>query len=229
MSNPFDFFDKIIYINLDEREDRKIKIEQEFLKYNIKAERFSAVSLTYEQNQDLIKRGCVFYDETRPEYAPRAKSCTLSHLNVIFRSKLMKYENILVLEDDIVFSENIIEDLSKAIEELKKEKKWDMFYLGCNPLYVKKMTDNLSKSLGVLQTHAYAVNKHFYNTILEHDFKGSPCIDLYYCGLAKENNIYLTTKNLAMQSDGFSDIEGHHVEYNFCTQGKYNNIGNDEL
>ena len=226
--NPFNFFDKIVYINLDERTDRKKIIEEQLTKYGIEAERFSAISLTEEENQDLVKRGCIFYDDTRPEYAPRIKSCTLSHLNILFKAKLMQYENILILEDDVTFDKNILEELKLAIEDLKQEPKWDMFYLGCNPLHVKKITDNLGKSLGALTTHAYAVNKHFYDTLLEIHFKRLPCIDVWYASLAEKNDVYLTVKNLAWQSAGFSTIEGHDTDYKPSIENKYKTLFEDD-
>ena len=126
MNNPFDFFDKIFYINLDSRTDRKEFMEEQFKKFNIDAERFSAISLTKEQNDDLVKRGCNFYDGPRPEYAPRIKSCTISHISVLLRGKMMNYENILIFEDDALMDNNIIEDLNKCVNDLKN-KEWICF------------------------------------------------------------------------------------------------------
>lgn len=226
--NPFNFFDKIFYINLDERTDRKKVVEEELAKYEIQAERFSAVSLTKEENEDFVKRGCIFYDEARPEYAPRIKSCTLSHLTVLLRAKLMRYNNVLILEDDITFDENILEELKLAIEDLKQQPTWDMFYLGCNPLHVKKVTDNLGKSLGALTTHAYAVNNHFYDKLLEINYKALPCIDVWYASLAEKNNVYLTLKNLAWQSAGFSTIEGRETDYKPSIENKYKSLFEDD-
>ena len=121
--NPFDFFDKIFYINLDSRPERKIAVEQLFSKYGIKAERFPAIQLTPEQNEHLRQDGCYFRGDERPEHARYTKSCTLSHLSVIFRAKLMGYKNVLVFEDDVIFREDIIEELSLALEDLKKQTK----------------------------------------------------------------------------------------------------------
>jgi len=53
--NPFDFFDKIYYINLDSRIDRREKMEEQLNKLGITAERFPAITLTEEQNNHLIK------------------------------------------------------------------------------------------------------------------------------------------------------------------------------
>lgn len=217
MDNPFDFFDKIFYINLDSRVDRREFMESQFIKYNIEAERFPAVNITKEENENLIKNGCVFYDSDRPEYAPRIKSCTISHLHVLLKAKMMMYKNYLVLEDDSLFDDNIVEELQKSIEDLKN-KNWDIFYLGCNPLEYYKDTDNLGRVIRTLTTHAFAVNQKFYDTILTNAnfFKGYPCIDGYLSNLGKNksNNIYMSLKNLAIQKEDYSDIENSNVNYN---------------
>jgi GR25 family glycosyltransferase involved in LPS biosynthesis len=224
MSNPFNFFDKIFYINLDSRTDRREFMEEQFKKFNIDAERFSAVSLTKEQNDDLVKRGCNFYDDSRPEYAPRIKSCTISHLMILLKAKMMGYENYLVLEDDALFDENVIEELLKSINELKT-KDWDMFYLGCNPLEYYKETDNLGRVLRTTTTHAFSVNKKFYDKILMNSefFRSYPCIDGYIGSLGKDNNnkIYMSLKNLIIQKGDFSDIEGSYVDYTYSIRDKY--------
>jgi GR25 family glycosyltransferase involved in LPS biosynthesis len=210
MNNPFDFFDKIFYINLDSRPERKEFMENQFSKYNIKAERFSAVYLTDEQNKELVNRGFNFYDDTRPDYSPRIKSSTISHLSLIFKSKLFGYENVLIFEDDAVFDENIMEDLQKSVEDLQKLD-WDVFFLGCGPLEVYKKTENLGRVVRALSSHAYAINGTYFSSILNnlHFFKTYPAIDHHYGHLGRDvnNKVFMSLKNLVYQKNGYSDIE----------------------
>lgn len=224
MKNPFDFFDKIFYINLDHRTDRKMFMEEQFIKFNIKAERFSAINLTKEQNDDMLKRGCNFYDEPRPEYAPRIKSCTISHLTVLFRSKMMDYDNVLILEDDALFEDDIINDLTNCVNDLKNLQ-WDMFYLGCNPLEFFKETENLGRVIRTTTNHAYAINRRMYDYILTNAnfFKTYPCNDGYYGNLGrnKDFKIYMSLKNLITQRQNFSDIENTEVNYIPLISDKY--------
>ena len=51
MSNPFNFFKKVCYINLDDRLDRNNQIKTELNKYNINAERISAIRLSEEESE----------------------------------------------------------------------------------------------------------------------------------------------------------------------------------
>lgn len=223
--NPFDFFDKIFYINLDSRPGRKATVEKLFNQYGIKAERFSAIQLSPEQNENLRQDGCFFRGDERPEHARYTKSCTLSHLSVIFRAKLMGYKNVLVFEDDVIFREDIIPELSLALEDLKKQERWDMFYIGCNPLKYKKVTEHLGMSKGALAAHAYAVNNHFYDTILSIPFKHLPSTDMYYhnLGTLESNRIYMAMQNLAWQSPSYSTLEETNVDYFPSIQARYDN------
>lgn len=224
MENPFNFFDKIFYINLDHRADRKQFMEDQFSRFGITAERFSAVNLTKEQNDDMVRRGCNFYDDPRPDYAPRIKSCTLSHLTVLFRSKLMDYENVLIFEDDALIDDNIIENLSKCVKDLK-EREWDMFYLGCNPLEYYKETENIGRVIRTTTNHAYCIHRRFYDRILINSdfYKRYPCNDGYYGNLGRDKSIkvYMSLKNLVTQKEGYSDIEGEDVNYVLSIQDKY--------
>lgn len=224
VTNPFNFFDKIFYINLDSRKDRKLHIENELKKYEIVAERFEAIQISKEQNEILKKEGCKFKNDERPEYSRFAKSCALSHINIILKSKLMGYKNVLILEDDVVFRQDILTELQKSLEDLKKEYKWDMFYLGCNPFSYKKISENLSLSLGSYSAHAYAVNSHFYDTILNIPFKVLPIIDIYYFNLATNplNKLYMSSTNLACQIPSYSDLEQKNVNYIPIIQQRYN-------
>jgi len=221
--NPFDFFDKIFYINLESRPERRATVEKLFNKYSIKAERFPAIQLSPEQNEDLRQDGCYFRGDERPEHARFTKSCSLSHLSVTLRAKLMGYKNVLIFEDDVVFREDILKKLSLALEDLKKQEKWDMFYIGCNPLRYKKVTDNLGLSKGALAAHAYAINSHFYDTILNIPFKSLPSTDMYYhnLGLDDNNRIFMALENLAWQSPGYSTLEETNVDYFPSIQARY--------
>jgi GR25 family glycosyltransferase involved in LPS biosynthesis len=224
MDNPFDFFKKIFYINLESRIDRKIDIEEQFSLYGIKAERFRAITLTEQENLSLVKDGCNAYHDDRPKYARFTKSCTLSHINVILRAKIMGYENVLVFEDDVVFHTGILKELNHALNDLKKFD-WNMFYIGTNPLAYKKETEYIGKSLGSLTTHAYAVNHTFYDTLLNINFKAFPFFDGYVASLSEEsqdNKIYMCLKNLAWQRKSFSNLEDRVVDYKPSIDGRYN-------
>ena len=75
---------KIFYINLDKREDRKEEIERELTNYGLDmiSERIQAVETP---GQGIL-------------------GCTISHLSAIKLAKERNYTNILILEDDFQFT-----------------------------------------------------------------------------------------------------------------------------
>ncbi len=81
MSNHID---KIFYINLDKREDRRSEIEDELKKYDLyeKSERITAI---HTPGQGIL-------------------GCTMSHLHAIKLAKERNYSNVLILEDDFQFT-----------------------------------------------------------------------------------------------------------------------------
>lgn len=223
MKNPFDFFDKVLYINLRNRVDRKEKMEKLFNRYGINAQRFEAISISKEDNDDLVRRGCYFYDEERPEYAPRIKSATLSHLTALFHSKLLNVENVLVLEDDITFSEDIETKLLAAIGDLKK-REWDIFFLGCQPFEAYKETENISKVIRATSAHAYCVNGKYIQTLIDEvNFKHHPVIDTVLGHMGRSNNSrsYMTNTPLAIQEPGHSDIENTFQDLTLLQNNRY--------
>jgi glycosyl transferase family 25 len=73
--------DKIFYINLEKRKDRREEIEKELDTFGLNYERFEAI-------------------ET-PGFG--ILGCGISHLSVLKLAKERKYKNILILEDDFTF------------------------------------------------------------------------------------------------------------------------------
>jgi glycosyl transferase family 25 len=72
------YIDKIIYINLNKRVDRRADIENELNLFSLRYERFSAI-----------------------EHEDGAIGCALSHLEVLKIAKKNNYKNILILEDKL--------------------------------------------------------------------------------------------------------------------------------
>ena len=89
MSNPFDFFKKVCYINLDDRLDRNDQIKTELNKYNINSERISAIRLSEEESEILTQKGyplCEPVSDLDAYHRDRIKKVTLGQ-----RSCLMSH------------------------------------------------------------------------------------------------------------------------------------------
>ena len=86
--------------------------------------------------------------------------CALTHYNIWKKMVNEKLENVLILEDDAVFCNNFLEMLHN-IEYNVKKLKYDLLYLGRNPLNVsneEKINDNIAKVRYSYGTHAYILS-----------------------------------------------------------------------
>lgn len=224
--NPFNFFSKIFYINLDHRTDRNLSISEQFMKYDIQAERFSAIRISEQESELLTANGyplCEKVSDDDKEHKERIKkvtlgqrSCLFSHLKIIQYAKDNNLDNVLIFEDDAVFNMEIdVKDvLFKTLEELKKNK-WDMFYLGCIPLSELSHQGEFLRKMGHFSTTtAYAVNKSCYEILLDFPFKHEMNIDVHFSklsGMMGKINVYTPKFPLVYQTEDFSDIQMRNV------------------
>lgn len=136
-----DQIDKIVYINMDARTDRKSTLLQEFKRVGFaddKIMRFPAASY----------HGC-----------PNT-GCLLSHANVLEMAYNMNLHNVLILEDDFIFIDNpakIHEDI-KAFFEMNID--WDVLMLTTCAAVVSEKTNSLISKISSSGNGAgYLVNR----------------------------------------------------------------------
>lgn len=200
LKNPFDFFDQIFCINLDTRPDRWKESEQEFLKLGI---------------LDKVKRVSGVVAE------PTWRACDLSHISIIDEAIENKYQNILILEDDVCFSDNALDVLSNALTDLQKQTNWDLFYLGetiVSPFQI--ITPNLLKLGSAFATHAYAINGHFLETMLERPpFERQ---DVWFAQvLQPQSQVYGANPLIAFQRPSWSDVENRMEDHKAMMLAQY--------
>lgn len=212
--NPFDKFDKIYYLNLDSREDRKNRIEDHFNKFKVKAERIPGTIITPEQVSEYNK-GMVL-DEYNLGLAPARIGCATTQLKAIQAAKDAGAKNVLIFEDDAFIFEEHIEAFKEALKELEYLPKWDMLFLGANVLApIHQITPHIGKMTGAYCAHAYAVNSHFYDKILDFRFDVFKAYDEYLFNEMRnpKYNIYAILPIVATQYESYSNIEGKNVNY----------------
>ena len=204
----YEYIDKIVYINLDKRVDRNNEIKREFRRVDIpenKIQRFPAI---------LNKNG--------------ALGCTMSHIKVLQSARTAKYNNILVLEDDFNFIDNV-KNIDKAFEKFFNSfpaNSWDVVNLsrGAYQKFSDIGSEVVSKANHISTTSGYLVNGHFFDKIIENFREGcanlmkSPdpksfAIDVWWQHLQKQSNWYIFNPSLGYQRDSFSDIENRVVNY----------------
>jgi glycosyl transferase family 25 len=162
--------DKIIYINMDARADRRSAILQEFDRVGFpkdKIIRFPAASYN----------GC-----------PNS-GCLLSHANVLEMAYDMDLQNVLVLEDDFVF----IDDIQKIHADIKAffelNISWDVVMLTTCAAVVSEPTNHLISRISSSGNGAgYLVNR-------------SMMLELSTLFKSNVENLYTTKQHWVYQND----------------------------
>jgi len=116
--------DKIYYINLDRRPDRKQhvlkQIHAEKIPYN-KVVRFRAIDgSTCKFSDEELK----MFEHIDFKHASNEKSLMgnqLSHYYVLKEMVEKKYKNIVVVQDDVVFKKDFMKHLEKVLENMPKD------------------------------------------------------------------------------------------------------------
>jgi hypothetical protein len=109
LNNPFQFFDAIYCINLAEDTRRWQEVSARFARLGIghRVRRFNAI-------------------RTQPNHHI---GCGLSHRAVVEEARRQGLSNVLVFEDDVVFTADVISGLETAIRDLRG-RDWKMLYFG---------------------------------------------------------------------------------------------------
>ena len=189
-----DKIEKVIYINLDHRTDRKEQVELELLKvFPIeKIVRFNAI---YEPMKGHL-------------------GCSKSHIGALELAIKNNWKNVLIVEDDMIFVKDKFK-YGTQILRLLFNKNPDVIVLGAHTVSYNKNTFKLNNCL---TTTAYLVFNHYYQTLLS-NFKESAlmlektyqiipyAIDRYWTNLQEKDNWYIIYPYLCIQNDGYSDTD----------------------
>ena len=142
--NPFDFFDDIYCICISSRKEKKRKAEEQFKQLGI---------------SDRVE----FFEAILSE--PYWDGCRESHKECIRRAKEKGARNVLIFEEDVLFLHKDHKALEKCLDDLSKTD-WDLFLL-CG--VVKEVKSHVTENLCLVNayhTHAHALNRKFFDTVL---------------------------------------------------------------
>ena len=190
------------YINLDSRPDRKAHVEKQMSIIGIATERFKAIKLPNG-----------------------ALGCSMSHLKILEMAKANKLPHVLIVEDDILFT-----DASLFIKQfntfLETHKTFDVVLISGNnlPPY-KNIDDTCVKVTQCQTTTGYLVQSHYFSTLINNYREGikklieNPgnhkiyAIDKYWFQLQKIHKWYLIIPLSVTQREDYSDIEKRPTNY----------------
>lgn len=195
--------DKIFYINLDKRTDRRNEIEQELNKMELPYERFPAI-----HNSNGIV------------------GCGYSHLAVLKLARDRGYKNVLIFEDDFTF---LVEkpELEIYLEKVFNSfNEFDVCFLSynCNNFedipsntFIKRVTDSQTAS-------GYIVNEKCYSKLISLYEYAIPLLeetgqhwnyanDVCWKSLQKQDMWICFDKKIGKQRPSFSDNSGIFTDY----------------
>lgn len=193
--------ERVIYINLDRRIDRKEEMEAQLKVYGIQAERFSAISHMF---------GLV--------------GCMKSHLEVLRLAKARDWSSVLVLEDDFEFLVSPQELHATLQEFFALGIPYDVVMLGYNLKKSQPFHSLLVKVLDAQTASAYIVHKRFYDKLIKLYEKILPKLehtqlwdtyanDQIWKQLQPKSAWYAFKKRLGRQRASFSDNTGQFEDY----------------
>ena len=211
-----DYFDKIYCINLDRRTDRWEDIcLPQFKKLGLEVERFSAVDgltldLPHGHRYNCELAGCH------------------SHLNALQKAKDDGVDKLLLLEDDVVFIENVNERFNEVINNVPTN--WEYLFFGGNHIEgfsgVAPGVVKINRSYAI---HACGIKKESYDVMIRHlkikinmvmkdltiYHQPSVAADYFLGDLHRSLNTYCFLPHLAWQASGHSDINDEYTDYSF--------------
>ena len=203
LEGPFHFFDAIYCINLDRDRERWRRI----------ASRFEGLGIL-----DRVRRFPAIETPTNHHIG-----CALSHRGVIQEVKRQGLENVLVFEDDALFTPTAREDLARSVGELRG-RPWSTLYLGGHrwgrTFDLASGCQALEQPHGVTCSHAIAYHASIYDRILG-DVPATPSavalwlraqhgIDQYYARVL--DGLHLLTRPVISSQPSILERETQHFD-----------------
>jgi len=195
----------ILYINLDNRTDRKEQVVKELLNVgflNTSIERFPAIQTTTP-----------------------AIGCSISHLKCLEKAKHLNWDHVLIVEDDIHFMNPSLFK-TQFNKLLSSNLNYDVIMLGGNNAGAYEIiSDCAVKITRCLAAVGYLVRKEYYDKLINNYRNGIQfflqnknlpskyAIDTYWNVLQQRDNWYLVYPLTVSQTVSFSDIEKRMVNY----------------
>jgi GR25 family glycosyltransferase involved in LPS biosynthesis len=151
--------DKIYIINMDKDIKRMKKLNK----------KMKNIGLNYTRITGVV--GSDIYKNYNTKLNPGQLGCLLSHQNVLKDAIKNNYNNILVLEDDVIFHKDFHNIFKKYYKYLiDREKNFDLLYLGASQKHDWKnikINKHYYKTKKLDGFFAIIINKSLFNLIFE--------------------------------------------------------------
>jgi len=191
----------VFCINLDERVDRRIQVEQELETIGLPFERFPAIKGT-----------------------PGLVGCSYSHLAVLKEARRREYSSVLIIEDDFEFlvgKEEFWDTMRRSAETISS---FDVIMLGYNIQRAVPHSIYFNKVLEAQTTSAYIVHSNMYSKLIDLYEWSTPLLqstgqhwiyanDQIWKRLQPNSQWYAFKTRIGKQRAGYSDCAENYVDY----------------
>ena len=209
-----DFFHAAYCINLARATERKEMCLQEFKKHSLDVSFWEATEGRH------VKKS---------SYNPQLNNGEIgvyhSQLKLIRHAKKKNFKNILILEDDVAFVDDLQERFASVVGQIPED--WDFIFLGCQNWFNNhdifgeyqppdKISDTVYRIYSGYCLHAYAINNTAYDLmegLWTRTYEGKPIDMLMSEEIYAKCNTYMIRPPLAWQRKGYSYIRGSYQNY----------------
>jgi GR25 family glycosyltransferase involved in LPS biosynthesis len=203
--NINDLSKNIYVINLKERTDRKLHIENQLNKIDCKNYKLcEGVNGNLLTNPTKLKNGMFGLVKT--------------YLNIYEEWSKKDAENIFLIEDDCLFLDDFNKKLEEYINNVPSD--WDMLYFGANHNYhggmqTLRINEKCIKLNNSYTAHCVLLKKKVFEELIENIRNFSIENDVMMALLQRKYNAYSTSEPLALQIENYSNIENKVVNYDW--------------
>lgn len=172
---------KIFCLTLKDTPKRREYAENQFKLHNLDVEFFEGIN-----GEKFGLKTTIPYkddDPTGPDYFITSGhiGCILSHYMLWKTLMYLPYEEIIVLEDDVILADNFVEKFHSYKQQLPDD--WQYVFLGhcCTPPdeYIIKTSDNIiTTTHPPMCTHAYMIKKSSITNLLDTNHSAWAHIDI---------------------------------------------------
>ena len=196
--NPISAPAESVYINLDKRADRKVKIEKRLIDAGINTYRIQAVSSEELTTNDL----------SGWKLSKAQRATVKSHLKAIEYAMLKKFPYIIIFEDDTILCDNFKDKLENLLRGVPLD--WSLLYLGCSEFRPFKPVNGYCSRVTPLSAYGaygYVVKSSLYTTIHKLLKNPTTTVDDTYCEkIVTSYPCYAASPMLCCVEDDYSDI-----------------------
>lgn len=206
-NNLSKMIEHIYLINLDERQDRLFNSDRHLKKIKIDYERISA----FKPTEDEFEKVQTIH---RSEITTKgALGCLKSHIKCLEDAIIKKYNNVLILEDDIIPKKIF------NINNINIPNEWDILYLGCSQYnYASqqlKKYDNYYIAQKSRGTFAYIIKNHMFEILLNKFKTYEKNVDMILEEIQENYKCYVIHENLMIADLSDSDISHERDIYQY--------------